>query len=331
MTMLALVWGLIIAFCIVMYVTLDGFTLGTGLMMPFMNSDERDLAMSVILPTWDGNQTWLVLGTAGLYGAFPIAFSLLLPILYLPLLLMAIALLFRGIAFEFRLKSPEKKHRWDMVFMLSSLFVTLLQGMILGTLVEGFGMKDQHLVLLDQGFINYFSLFTAISLVFGYGLLSATRLVLKTEGVLQEKMFLAAIDCAYAVLFASVVISIWSPFINPHIYARWLTLANMLFLAPLPILNTLTFFLLLWSLHHRNDVLPYWASIIVFLCPYVGFTISIFPYIIPYQVPFWEAAAPSNTLMFILVGACIMLPVLLLYTGYAYHVFRGKVRDPIHY
>lgn len=331
MNELALIWGGIIGFCIVMYVILDGFTLGTALLLPLINEKQRNFAMSVILPNWDGNQTWLVLGTAGLYGAFPLAFSLLLPNLYIPILIMGLALLFRGVAFEFRLKSKEHRKYWDYALCIGSLVATVVQGMVLGNFVEGFRVSANQLLTIDKGFVNYFSTFTAISLVFGYALLGATRLILKTEGDLRTKMYPIAMVCAAAVAFASIVVSIWTPFINAQIAERWLNINNWYFLAPLPILNGIAFLILAYSLIKQKDFWPYWMTVVLFICPYIGFAISLYPYIIPYQIPYWEAAAPENTLSFILIGAIIMLPVLIFYTGYAYYIFRGKVKDVISY
>lgn len=179
--MLPLIWAAIIGFCIIMYVILDGFTLGTGMMMAFCHKTEKDIAMSVILPTWYGNQTWLVLGMASLYGAFPEAFSVLLPILYIPLLLMVISLLLRGVIFEFRLKSHQGRKFWDSLFIVSCLVVTLIQGTILGNFIQGFGRSD-------YAWLNSFSLLCGVFLVCGYALLGATRLILKTSGTVQQKM-----------------------------------------------------------------------------------------------------------------------------------------------
>jgi len=331
MNNLALVWGLIIGFCIVMYVVLDGTTLGIGLILPWLSDEDRDIAMSVVLPTWDGNQTWLILGTAALYGAFPLAFSLLLPHLYLPLLLMGLALLFRGIAFEFRLKDTEHRRKWDRLFFFGSLVATIIQGRVLGHFVEGFQFTTTTLLPPDVGWFESFSNFTAISLIIGYGLLGSTRLIVKSEGHLQRQMFYYAKWFAALIAIASIIASLWSPFINEHVYQRWFDMDHWIYLAPLPIINGCAFLALIMSLQARNDMVPYWASIVLFICPFIGFVISIYPYIIPYHIPYWEAAAPQNTLRFILIGAVVMLPILVFYTSYAYWIFRGKVKHIIGY
>ncbi|MBL4647682.1 MAG: cytochrome d ubiquinol oxidase subunit II [Gammaproteobacteria bacterium] len=329
---LPLIWIGIIGFGIIMYLILDGFTLGTGMMMPFLSTHERNLAMSAILPTWDGNQTWLVLGAATLYGAFPIAFSTILPILYLPLILMVIALLFRGVVFEFRLKSTKGVKHWDMAFIIASLTVTFIQGLILGNTVEGFPLMPNVTVPPDNNFLTPFSLFTAISLVFGYSLLGSTRLILKTEGALQQKMYRVAKVCAIALAIAMIVVSLWTPLLRDNIAARWFDPRYQYYLAILPTITGGLFYGLFYLLfRHRGEASPYWLSVALFVCAYIGFIISIFPYIVPYHITIFQAAAPDNTLKFLLVGGVIMLPLLLIYTGYSYHIFKGKVKDVIHY
>lgn len=327
--MLALIWIAIIAFCIIMYVVLDGFTLGTGMMMLFLSPSERDLAMSTILPTWDGNQTWLVLGMASLYGAFPLAFSILLPIFYLPLLVMVVAILARGVAFEFRLKTKTATHRWDAVMIAATIIATLAQGFILGNFIQGFDLNNGNWVATSH--FDVFSIVSAISLVIGYSLLGATRLILKTTGNMQHLMFRISFYLSLLVMLAIFVISVYTPFVYPLVHHRWLNLHYIPYLAILPFITMLCFIGLIYSLYKKWDRAPYWFSVVLFLCPYVGFLISIFPYVVPYKLSIWQAAAPENTLTFIMVGAAIMLPVLLIYTGYSYKIFKGKVDETLHY
>jgi len=329
--LLPLVWIGIIAFGVVMYVILDGFTLGTAMVSYFMDEHERDLAVSVILPTWDGNQTWLVLGGATMYGAFPQAFAAILPALYMPLILMVIALLLRGVAFEFRLKATTSKPMWEHVFFASSLFATIIQGLIVGTFVQGFDINEATHQVSTNNFLSLFNLFTSLSLVFGYSLLGATRLILKTEGPMQDKMYRFAKYLSIYIIGAVGVVSIWTPFLRENIFERWFAGDHWLYLMVLPYITFLAFVILQWALYHRDDRVPFWSSVVLFLCSYVGFLISLFPFIVPYHIPFWEAAAPESTLRFILVGAVIMLPLLLIYTGYAYHIFSGKVKDVLRY
>jgi cytochrome d ubiquinol oxidase subunit II len=331
MEMLALAWVGIIAFCIMMYIILDGFTLGTGMLVPFMVPAERDIAMSVILPTWDGNQTWLVLGMASLYGAFPLAFSTLLPILYLPLLMMVLALLLRGAVFEFRLKSKRGRANWDWLFGAASLWVAVTQGLILGNFIQGFAAAPSVTQVPEHHWLNPFSIVTAVSIVFGYLLLAATRLILKTSGALQGKMYPIAYLCLALVAISMVVVSLWTPFIHPYVTARWFNLNYWLYLAMLPIITGIIFLLLVFALYKKAEYGPYWLSVMLFFCPYIGFIISLYPYLVPYTITINEAASPPGTLLFILIGALIMIPVLLVYTGYSYHIFRGKVDKVLHY
>lgn len=329
---LDLVWLLIIAFGVVMYVVLDGVTLGTGLLTPFLSKDERDIATSVVFPNWDGNQTWLVLGGASLYGAFPLAFSLILPVLYLPLMLMVLGLLFRGVAFEFRLKSKgDNKLNWDTVIFLASLLVAAIQGLIMGNFVEGFVFSTHPLLVSDKEFFSPFSLFAALSLVSGYMLLGATRMILKTEGSIRKKMYRVAFWVAIISMLCMVTISLWTPFVNHKVFARWFENNNWVYLAILPYLAGLAFIILMRTLYTKEDQFPFYCTVILFLCGYLGFLISLFPYIVPYQVTYYDAAAPDSTLGFLLVGAMIMLPILLIYTGYSYYIFRGKVKQKLGY
>jgi cytochrome d ubiquinol oxidase subunit II len=323
MEYLAYGWAGIIAFCVLMYVVLDGFTLGAGMMMAFLDDKERSIAMSVLLPTWDGNQTWLVLGMASLYGAFPAAFSLLLPMLYLPLMLMVLCLLLRGVVFEFRLKSTDGVARWDFIFIVTCVLVTLIQGSILANMIEGF---DGHGFQMDG-----FTVLVSIVVLVGYALLGATRLLLKTTQRLQLKMYRVTLVLSSILLPALVAVSIASLFVHPNISGFWLNKAYWSELFIFPSLSLLAFLFLFLSIKRRWEAVPYWSMVIIFICCYAGFSLDVFPYIVPHQLTILAAAAPKSTLQFIMVGAVIMLPVLLVYTGYAYYIFKGKVNDVIHY
>lgn len=329
--MLPIAWAAIIGFCIVMYVILDGFTLGTAILLPWLDAKERDLAVSVILPTWDGNQTWLVLGGASLYGAFPAAFSALLPVLYIPILVLVMALLFRGVVFEFRLKDKDHVKYWDRVFTFASLLVTFVQGTVLANFVEGFEYAEKPFLMSDANLINPFSIFVSICLVFGYCLLGAARLIYKTEGQLQDKAYRYALINGVLVMAAIGIVSLWTPAINPAIFERWFGHGNWVLIAVLPYMSLITFVVFLYAIRKREEHLPFFASVAFFIYSYIGFLISLYPYIVPYKMTVWEAAAPSGSLYFMLVGAVIMLPILLVYTGYSYQVFKGKVKNVFHY
>ncbi len=331
MNYLALIWIAIIAFGIIMYVILDGFDLGIGIMSVFMrNPHHRDLMISTIMPVWDGNETWLVFGAATLYGAFPLAFSIILPTLYIPILIMVCALLFRGVAFEFRLKSTSRKI-WDVAFFVGSITVAFIQGTILGTFVQGFDVGPNQLVIPAYDWLTPFSATCGIALIFGYVLLGANWLIAKTVGELQNLAYKISKSALIIVAFFAAVISLWSPFIDPNIKARWFNPSIMPYLAILPLTTGIIFIIHWVSLIKRREYWPFWLSIALFLLCYIGFIISSFPYIVPHSITFIQAAAPNNSLSFMLVGACIMLPILLYYTYHSYRIFSGKVTDVIGY
>lgn len=327
---LPVLWAGIIAFCILMYVTLDGFTLGTAILMPSMTEPEREQALSMILPNWDGNQTWLVLGGASLYGAFPLAFGTILPLLYLPIVIMVIALLFRGVAFEFRLKSKTGKRKWDWCFTIGSLIATFVQGMVLGAFIQGFHYSSTGL-LPTADWLSLYTVFTGFALVFGYALLGAARLILKTEGTLSVKMRRYATNLAWINLFLAFAVSLWTPFIDPAIFERWFRHSRLWLIFVMPLITFLAWIYLMVSLKKGYEKAPYWMGIIIFCCCYLGFAIGIWPYIVPHEITIWQAASPDGSLLFMLVGAVIMIPLLLVYTGYSYKIFGGKVRDNLHY
>ncbi|MDF2530144.1 MAG: cydB [Gammaproteobacteria bacterium] len=326
MDYLIISWVAIIAFIFIMYVILDGFTLGTGIVFPFVPDKDKDLVMAMILPTWDGNQTWLVFGGASLYGVFPLAFATILPILYLPILVMVIALLFRGVSFEFRVKSQKGRRHWDQLFVLGSVAAAFIQGVMLGSFIQGFKLGPNE----GLQWLTPFTLATGMSLVLGYALLGSTRLIFKTTDELKAKMVKVAKFAAIGVGLCIIMVTVWTPQVNSLVAARWLG-PEGLWLGFLPMMSVLAFIILWASLRKAHDWLPYWSSVAVFLTGYLGLALSLWPYIVPNEISITQAAAPDSSLLFILVGATIMIPVLLLYTGYAYQIFKGKVTDAIHY
>lgn len=333
MDFLAAGWISIIAFCILMYVLLDGFTLGTGIILPFVGGNhQRSLLFSAILPTWDGNQTWLVLAGASLYGAFPLAFSMILPTLYFPLFIMLIALLFRGVVLEFRLKSHGKATDiWDYCFVTGCVVATFMQGLIIGTFVKGFTGSVEHMIIPAYNWLTPFSIFTGASLVLGYALLGATRMIIKTQFELQDRLYIIAKIALFFVWLALIIISLWTPFVDPYTTQKWFHSGHTAALAILPFITTLSFIACLLGLVTKKEHIPYWTSVIIFCCTSFGFGYSMWPYLVPHIVTVWQAASSHGSLLFMAVGACIMLPVLLFYTWYSYHIFRGKVTDVIEY
>lgn len=325
MNTLIVIWAGIVAFAVLMYVLLDGFDLGIGILFPWITSNaHRDAMMNSVAPVWDGNETWMVLGAAALYGAFPIAYSTLLPILYLPLMIMLVALIFRGVAFEFRFKANRSRFLWDIAFSLGSTVAAFCQGLVLGTFVHGYttGQAGQYYVWFSP-----FSIMTGIAVVAGYALLGATWLIIKTENDLQKIMYHHAKILFPVVAFFILLVSLWTPSVEPEIFNRWFTLPNFLYLMPLPILTALAWFYGFFALFKRYEKIPFIMSILLFWFCYIGFVISSWPYLIPRTVTIWQAASNEQALIFLLIGVAILLPILIAYSIYAYYVFRGKVRE----
>lgn len=327
--MLPFIFAVMLAFIVIMYVILDGFDLGIGILFPFTHSErERDCMMNSIAPVWDGNETWLVFGGAMLYGAFPTVYGTLLPILYMPLMLMLIALIFRGVSFEFRFKAQKTKAIWNWAFALSSIMATFFQGIVLGCFVQGFPSHESaQFVANGVKWLTPFSLLTGVALICGYGLLGATWMIIKSEGRLQRLMIHYARGMLILVSFFMAFVSIWTPLHNEATFHRWYSFPNMLLLSPLPALTAFMIYLTWKNLNSTQEWRPFVFSIVIFMCAYIGIAITVYPYLIPYHLTIWQAAAPDSTLRFILIGAGTMLPILIIYTLYAYHVFRGKSEE----
>jgi cytochrome d ubiquinol oxidase subunit II len=328
---LAYAWIMIIGFCIIMYILLDGFDLGIGILFPFFrNSKDRNIMVSTVLPVWDGNQTWLVLGGASLYGAFPMAFSLLMPSLYLPMFVMVIGLLFRGITFEFRLKATRALRWWDLLFSLSSIVVTFTQGLVLGTFIKGYELSSDGTLLIYDLFTP-FNVTCGVALLFGYALLGSTWIIAKTTENLQARMFKVARVCLAIVTVFLVVISLWTPFVDISIREVWFNPDYIYKLAVLPLVTGLLILSCVYCIYQRREYIIFWQSIGIFICSYIGFGISTLPYLIPHIITVTDAAAPPSSLLFMLFGALLLLPVLVGYTMYSYYIFRGKVTESIGY
>jgi cytochrome d ubiquinol oxidase subunit II len=324
---LPLIWAIIMAFAVIMYVILDGFDLGIGILFPWIPSKEhRDLMINSVAPLWDGNETWMVLGGATLYGAFPLAYSLLLPMLYMPIMIMLAALIFRGVAFEFRFKAHRSRFVWDIAFWAGSTMAAFCQGLILGTFIVGYTPPANLATeVLSPAWLTPFSLMTGVAVIIGYALLGATWLIMKTEGELQNNMYNAAKTLLVVITFFLAAVSIWTPFIHPAIMERWFSTPNFYYLLPLPIVTGFIVIYASYSLFKRYEKLPFALSIALFLLCYIGLCISSWPYLVPRSITFWQAASSPSSLKFLLVGAIILLPTLLAYSIYSYRVFRGKV------
>ncbi|HZX80743.1 MAG TPA: cytochrome d ubiquinol oxidase subunit II [Lysobacter sp.] len=326
-TVLPVVWFFIIGFAVIMYVLLDGFVLGIGVLAPFArDAQDLDLMMNTAAPIWDGNETWLVLGGAGLLAAFPVAYSTALSGLYLPVLLMLIALIFRGVAFEFRFKATRAKRFWGGAFAAGSTFAAFAQGVILGAIVEGMPLRDGRYVEGAFGWFSPFAMLTGVALVFGYALLGSTWLILKTEGRLQRVSRYMARPLVLVVVAFMGLVSAWLPFLDSRIMARWFEGESFWWLAPVP-LAALANALWLWraSLREGRDATPFVLTLSFFVLGFVGLVLGLWPNIIPPHLTIWDAASPPSSQGFMLVGMAILLPAILGYTWWSYRVFAGKV------
>jgi cytochrome d ubiquinol oxidase subunit II len=331
---LPVVWAAIIGFSLMMYVVMDGFDLGIGILFPFVPEREnRDAMMNTVAPVWDGNETWLVMGGAGLLAAFPMAYAVILPALYFPLLLMLIGLIGRGVAFEFRFKADDA-HRplWDLAFAGGSIVATYCQGVALGAFINGFVVVDGAFAGGAFDWVTPFSLFTGFGLIAAYALLGSTWLIMKTVGDLHRRMVALAKPVTLVVLAAIGAVSIWTPLVHPAVAARWFDLPNLLFFAPVPILVLGATWLLLRTLRGETpNAVPFLLALVLLFLGYSGLAISLWPNIIPPDIGIREAAGPDESLGFTLVGALLIIPVILAYTAWAYYVFRGKVKAGEHY
>jgi cytochrome d ubiquinol oxidase subunit II len=310
---LSLIWGLIIVFGVMMYVVMDGFDLGIGLIfLVVKDKEERDVMMNTVAPVWDGNETWLVLGGAGLFGAFPLAYSVVLSALYLPLILMLMGLIFRGVAFEFRFKASERsRHVWDKAFTGGSLVATFAQGVVLGAFIDGLPVVNHGYAGGDLDWLRPFPLFCGIALLVAYAQLGCTWLIMKTEGRLQSQMYGLSFYLAWALLFMIAIVSLWTPLSHPTIGQRWFSLPNFFFFLPVPLLLILSFVVKLRVLAQRATATPFLITLLVVFLGYSGLGISLWPNIIPPAISIWEAASPPQSQGFALVGALFILPLIL--------------------
>jgi len=325
------IWSGILALAVFFYVLLDGFDLGVGILYRFAPDREaRNLVMNTIAPIWDGNETWLVLGSVGLLAAFPLAFAIIMPAVYFPILVMLLALVFRGVAFEFRFRDAEHVTFWDKAFHYGSAVATFAQGIVLGAFIQGFKVEGRHFAGTSFDCFTPFSLLTGVALLFGYGLLGACWLILKTEGELQTRARAQARICFLGVIACVGIVSLWTPMMNAGISQRWFSWPNIAFLAPIPVITAILA-VLEWRSIGRDEIAPFFYAVGLFALSYLGIGISLYPMIVPHSFTLWQAAADPSTQLFLLLGTLFLLPVILVYTGWSYWVFRGKVRADIGY
>ena len=325
---LPLIWALIIAFGLMMYVVMDGFDLGIGILFPFIRDRvDRDTMVNTVAPVWDGNETWLVLGAAALMGAFPLAYSILLSALYLPLFFMLVGLILRGVAFEFRFKADEA-HRplWDKAFASGSYLAAFSQGVALGAFINGFSLSGTTYTGGSFDWLTPFSLFTGVGLIMAYALLGSTWLIMKTEGTLQHRFKSMARPITFAVLAAIAVVSLWTPAEHPGIAARWFSFPNIILFSPVPVLVVITTIAIQHVIKQETHAAPFGLALFLLFLGYTGLAISLWPNIVPPAISIREAAGPPQSMGFTLVGALFVIPFILGYTAMSYYVFRGKVR-----
>jgi cytochrome d ubiquinol oxidase subunit II len=324
---LPIVWAAVIGLGVFLYVLLDGFDLGIGLLFPFFDREgEREVMLNTIAPVWDGNETWMVLGGACLYAAFPVAYSTLLPAVYLPLIVMLCGLIFRGVAFEIRAKARRTRHLWDLGFMFGSGTATFCQGVILGTLLQGVAIVDGRFVGDPFSWVSPFSFFCGLGLLATYATLGCAWLVMKTDGELQRRMRLMMNPLVLALLAIIGAVSLWTVLGQPAIADRWFSHLHFLYFAPVPILVLACVFGIIVTNTRGHEQFPFVLSQAIVFLGYSGLLISIFPNIVPPSLTIWAASSPPSSQKFALVGVIIILPIILAYTALAYWVFRGKVR-----
>lgn len=328
---LATIWAGLIAFAVFAYVVLDGFDLGIGILFPrFARGPERDQAMNAIAPVWDGNETWLILGGGGLFAAFPLAYAIILPALYPPIIAMLLGLIFRGVAFEFRWRDPAHQPFWDTAFTTGSTVAAFAQGVTLGALLQGITVAGRA---YGGGWLDWltpFTVLTGLSVVVGYALLGACWLIVKTEGETERHAYALARVLGALTIVAIIAVSGATPFLAHSYVQRWFTFPGVLITAQVPLLVAIVSVLFWRALAAHRRIAPFGLALVLFALSFIGLGISMFPYIIPRSVTIWQAAAPEASQAFMLVGAGIMLPIILAYTAWSYWVFRGKVGEGYH-
>lgn len=321
---LSLIWAAVIAFSIIMYVLMDGFDLGVGILFPFApNEKSRDIMMNSVAPVWDGNETWLVLAGAGLLGAFPLVYSTLLPALYIGVFLMLAGLIFRGVAFEFRFKASRKRP-WNWAFAGGSTVAAFAQGVVGGAYVQGFNTADKIFIGGAFDWLTPFTIMTGFGLLAGYALLGTTWLIMKTEGDIQAWAYRQTPRLVIAVLIVFGVISIWTPLVDEFVRERWFGNIGVIWI--LPALALLSTYMLWRGVRKQHQTLPFLATMATFIFTYLGLLVSKWPYVVPPNYTIWDAASAPGSQLFLLLGMLFVIPIVLAYTAWTYWVFRGKVR-----
>ncbi len=322
---LTLIWAVIIAIAVFGYVVMDGFDLGLGILFPVLDKGEaRNTAINTVAPVWDGNETWLVLGGGGLLAAFPLAYAVIMPAVYTPVIAMLLGLVFRGVAFEFRARTT-RLYIWDFAFAFGSILAAFSQGVILGAILQGVEVTGRAYSGGWWDWLSPFSILTGASVVVGYALLGACWLIYRTEGALQDKAYGLAKICGVLTVVAVVAVSLATPYLNTDYFGRWFAAPGMYFVAPVPILVGITALLFWRSLAQRRELQPFLLALGLFFLGFTGLAISMYPWLVPGKITIFDAATAENSQIFMLIGTGIMLPIIIAYTAYSYWVFRGKV------
>lgn len=326
-TYLPVIWALLIATAVALYVILDGFDLGIGILFPTAKEEkQRDQMMNSIAPFWDGNETWLVLGGGGLWVAFPLAYAIIMPAMYLPIIVMLLALIFRGVSFEFRVVSKPNHHLWDFAFFAGSTLAAFAQGLVLGGLIQGITVVDNKFAGGPFDWATPFSLLCGVGVVFGYALLGATWLIAKTDGEVQARARVQARTLLFAVLALIAVVSLWTPLGFQRISERWFATPNIWFLWPVPLITAALGWVVWTGLGRARDYTPFIGVVGIFVLAFLGLGISTFPYLVPPMLTVWDTAAVPESQVFTLIGVIVMLPIILGYFVFVFWTFRGKVR-----
>ena len=282
--------------------------------------------MNSVAPFWDGNETWFILGGGGLFVAFPLAYGIIMPALYLPIIVMLLALIFRGVAFEFRWVAKPDHQLWDIAFAGGSILAAFAQGVVLGALLQGIEVRERAFAGGSFDWLTPFALLTGFAVILGYALLGATWIVMRTEGNAAHKARQHAKYLLAAVLIAMALVSLWTPLALERVYQRWFALPNIFYLAPIPLLTTVMAWICWRGLNNNREYSPFFASVAIFLLGYFGLAVSNLPLMVPPSLTIWDVAAAPSSQLFMLVGTAILLPVILGYTAFVYWTFRGKVR-----
>jgi cytochrome d ubiquinol oxidase subunit II len=318
----------VVAIAVALYVILDGFDLGIGILFPFFPREaDRDRMMNSVAPFWDGNETWLVLGGNGLFVAFPIAYAIVMPALYVPLIAMLLALVFRGVAFEFRWVAKPHHRKWDIAFAAGSTAAAFCQGLMLGGLIDGLRVENRQFAGGAFDWLSSFSLICGMGLVVGYALIGACWLFMKTTDDLERKARAMAQPLLIGLVMFVVLVSIWTPLEFQRIADRWFSMPNLIYLSPLPVLTALLVVVCWRGIRSGHPTASFYSAVAVFVLAFVGLAISSYPYLVPWSITLWDAAAAPASQKFIFIGVAILLPFILGYTVFSYYTFRGRLRE----